>query len=839
MIYNYNKLTPFKKYIIQNFPYIDADFDSINNYTLYCKIVDYLNKVIESNNNQDDQIDALTNAFNDLHDYVQDYFDNLDVQDEINNKLDNMVLSGEFETLLSSVASSLLTGKIDKDGVGQVTVQNLSQGVRELLTGGSTAVVGYETVGSYNMQPDTMQYSDLTENAKKNVASLPNYSRKYLLFEQGRRDLNNDLTLDATVTNCVTSTTTFKLGYCKYAIKIKSGFTAYIIGIYNGTRKYITGWSGFTDNNNELFGLQCSNQNIIYNELADFYIEIRKSDQSACTPTEVIDAYELYEYNEQEIEKIEYNSFDNSLQKFLYEDETTVHPYGDIILANLGLGLANTPFRFYDKKFTDSSVNRGYVTTPLYLPAGTVITTTNDWQFVILKKSTRDVGSKVYFPSSFTNSHTVATSDNYYICIRKSDNSNFYEDIDDFAENCTITFPSKRATSRETFYVAPSGNDTTGDGTKANPYRQISKALSSGGKTISVEVGTYDPFSIVGDDVKIIGEIETYNSSSNPIEQRATITNGISLTVADASGLLESTYTADTDSSMYKCLVAKTKDLHDSTSERSYGYYATIYSKGNKDTSHRYIPTLSDTEVESTQGTFYYDGTTITIHPYTDNDETFEYYLVDSDSITNGNLCSISSANNIVLENLSFEFSNNDLLDISKASNVVINNCVFVGSSIENNVAFVDGNGTITNCVSYLARNDGYNFHGFGSTSIINSIGCNCFDDGISHHDDCNSIITGGEYYGNNKGGVSTPTYGAKSTIDSVYTHDNGYGIYCVSDASHPDSTIYLSNCLIASNNVGINVSSANGCIYNNVLHGNTTNTTGTNNCVVYNNTSV
>lgn len=101
MIYNYNKLTPFKKYIIQNFPFIDADFDALTNYQLYCKIVEYLNKVIDSENGQNEQIELLTNAFNNLHDYVANYLTETNLQPLIDNKLDEMVEDGTLERIIS------------------------------------------------------------------------------------------------------------------------------------------------------------------------------------------------------------------------------------------------------------------------------------------------------------------------------------------------------------------------------------------------------------------------------------------------------------------------------------------------------------------------------------------------------------------------------------------------------------------------------------------------------------------------------------------------------------------------------------------------------------------
>lgn len=89
-------LTPFKLCVLQNFPFIEADFDAVTNYQLLCKIVEYLNKIIENNNTQNDNISQLEQNFITLYNYVKYYFDNLDVQDEINKKLDEMATSGEL-----------------------------------------------------------------------------------------------------------------------------------------------------------------------------------------------------------------------------------------------------------------------------------------------------------------------------------------------------------------------------------------------------------------------------------------------------------------------------------------------------------------------------------------------------------------------------------------------------------------------------------------------------------------------------------------------------------------------------------------------------------------------
>lgn len=101
MNYNYINLPPFKWFILQNFPFIEADFDAITNWQLFCKLGEEINKIINSNNLTGQQVENLTNAFNELQNYVNDYFENLDIQDEINNKLDEMAESGELTEIIS------------------------------------------------------------------------------------------------------------------------------------------------------------------------------------------------------------------------------------------------------------------------------------------------------------------------------------------------------------------------------------------------------------------------------------------------------------------------------------------------------------------------------------------------------------------------------------------------------------------------------------------------------------------------------------------------------------------------------------------------------------------
>ena len=98
----YTKIPTFKLWIANQFPYIETDFDAITNYELLQAVIKYLNTIIENENKVESNVTALYNSFVNLHDYVENYFDNLDVQEEINNKLDEMVEDGTLTTLIEN-----------------------------------------------------------------------------------------------------------------------------------------------------------------------------------------------------------------------------------------------------------------------------------------------------------------------------------------------------------------------------------------------------------------------------------------------------------------------------------------------------------------------------------------------------------------------------------------------------------------------------------------------------------------------------------------------------------------------------------------------------------------
>lgn len=128
------KLTPFKMQVLQTFPFIDADFDAITNYELLCKVVEYLNTTV-------DNVNLLESDFKVLYDYVHDYFDNLDVQREINNKLDEMARSGELQEIIGSYLNSNAIFSYDN--------VSLMKKATNLIDGSFTRTLGFYNKNDY------------------------------------------------------------------------------------------------------------------------------------------------------------------------------------------------------------------------------------------------------------------------------------------------------------------------------------------------------------------------------------------------------------------------------------------------------------------------------------------------------------------------------------------------------------------------------------------------------------------------------------------------------------------------------------------------------------------
>jgi hypothetical protein len=99
----YTELTPFRYWCQKVMPLVYDD--SLSYYELLCKVVDYLNKTMHDVDTLHTDVIQLHTAYIQLQQYVNTYFENLDLQTEIDRKLDKMAESG---ALLNVIKPSVI-----------------------------------------------------------------------------------------------------------------------------------------------------------------------------------------------------------------------------------------------------------------------------------------------------------------------------------------------------------------------------------------------------------------------------------------------------------------------------------------------------------------------------------------------------------------------------------------------------------------------------------------------------------------------------------------------------------------------------------------------------------
>ena len=112
--------------------------------------------------NTKEVVENYIEQFNELHDYVHDYFDNLDVQEEINNKLDAMVDDGTMAEIINQEIFGTINFKLD------------------LLTNDKVLLIGDSYLQGYNGTENVNSWGYYFKQA-----SGMNNTNCYTLYESG------------------------------------------------------------------------------------------------------------------------------------------------------------------------------------------------------------------------------------------------------------------------------------------------------------------------------------------------------------------------------------------------------------------------------------------------------------------------------------------------------------------------------------------------------------------------------------------------------------------------------------------------------------------------------
>ena len=104
-------LPPFKAFLASNIPSVYDN--TLSYYDELTKLIAYLEQqVVPAVNETAGEVDGIKTGLEELKSYVDHYFDNLDVQEEIDNKLDEMTEDGTLEEIIGHY---ITTNYVEKD----------------------------------------------------------------------------------------------------------------------------------------------------------------------------------------------------------------------------------------------------------------------------------------------------------------------------------------------------------------------------------------------------------------------------------------------------------------------------------------------------------------------------------------------------------------------------------------------------------------------------------------------------------------------------------------------------------------------------------------------------
>lgn len=160
---NYIDLKPFRFWCQKVLPLVYDD--SLSYYELLCKVVDYLNKTMQNVETLHSDVTNLHKDYEKLVSYVNNYFSSIDVQEEINNKLDEMAKSGELYEIIRRYTDPIVNEQNEKIDVLKSRMDTFAR-----LPDGSTA--GNAELADIRVGYDGTIYSSAGNAVREQVSEL-------------------------------------------------------------------------------------------------------------------------------------------------------------------------------------------------------------------------------------------------------------------------------------------------------------------------------------------------------------------------------------------------------------------------------------------------------------------------------------------------------------------------------------------------------------------------------------------------------------------------------------------------------------------------------------------
>lgn len=264
---------PFVRFVCSAVPMVFDD--SLSYYEALSALWKYMQDTVDVINNNATVTEEYIQLTKDLQDYMNNYFDNLDVQEEINNKLDALVDDGTLGELLEPILEDYVNPIIEEQNsqlsdfntrlVNQnsdiiatnARIDNIASLTEGSTTGDAELLdirVGYDGI-TYDSAGDAVRHGD-------KVSADNIFESSYLVFTQG--------SLNASTGVETSSSTRIRTDVLDQNIYKVQPLDGYNVGIYlydRETDEYVGVWNG-TDIGSTLVFI---NKTVYLNEFQNIY----------------------------------------------------------------------------------------------------------------------------------------------------------------------------------------------------------------------------------------------------------------------------------------------------------------------------------------------------------------------------------------------------------------------------------------------------------------------------------------------------------------------------------------------------------------------------------------
>jgi chromosome segregation ATPase len=184
---NYHKIPLLNICSLNNFPFIEADFDAVTYYQLLCKIVESVNSTIELTNNLLDEYEEMEDEYNRLIALVNELQTRLDtIQEELTEYIDLKsaetkaeleaeinALSTELEAEINALSTELRSEVSDAIQLVNTTLQEFRTEVTELEDYVNDQILNFKNYTDSKFDLLDAKYTLAVNNLQNQIDNLP------------------------------------------------------------------------------------------------------------------------------------------------------------------------------------------------------------------------------------------------------------------------------------------------------------------------------------------------------------------------------------------------------------------------------------------------------------------------------------------------------------------------------------------------------------------------------------------------------------------------------------------------------------------------------------------